>query len=91
MESLLRKLRINGGGRVVESCEQCQQAELRVFEFRRLPLEVGKDLLLRGSGAGFESVDSPASAREVVGRCRADQVVGIFYGLAVGRWWWRIG
>jgi hypothetical protein len=91
MKSLLRQLRIGGGGRVVESCEQRQQTEPRVLEFRRLPLEVGKDLQLRRAGAGFESADSPAGAREVVGGCRADEVVGVFDGLAVGRRRWRIG
>ena len=70
MESLLRKPRIRGGGRVVETCEQSQQTELCVFEFRRPSLEVGKDLQLRGAGARFESTDSPAGAREVAGRCR---------------------
>jgi hypothetical protein len=91
MESLLRELRIGGVGRVVKSCEQGQQTELRVFEFRRLSLEVGKDLQLRCSGACLESADSPASARQVVGRCRADQVVGVFDSLAVGRRRRRIG
>jgi hypothetical protein len=90
MESLPRKLRIGGGGRVVESREQRQQTELRVFEFRGPSLEVGKDLQLRGAGAGFESADSPAGASEVVGGCRADQVVGVFDGLAVGRRRWRV-
>ena len=91
MESLLRKPRIRGGGRVVESCQQRQQTDPCVFEARRPPLEVGKDLQLRGTGARFEGADSPASAREVVGRCRADQVVGVFDGLAVGRRRWWIG